>query len=101
MSWRASAALRNSCLDAVNAAINGGPGPGQVRVYTGTRPATPDAAATGTLLGTCVMSDPALGTPSGGAVVANTISNDISADANGTAGYVRVTDSNGNGVLDG
>jgi hypothetical protein len=62
---------------------------GTIDLYTGSQPATPDAAPTGTLLGTLTMSATAFGTPSSGAMTANTITSGT-AVGTGTAGWFRM-----------
>lgn len=60
-----------------------------VKFYSGTAPATPDTAATGTLLATLTGNASAWGTVSGAVVTANAITQ-ANAVATGTVGYVRV-----------
>lgn len=88
--------------DSVVDSIDAGSGPGLLRIYTGTAPAT-DAAATGTLLAELTMSDPAFGAAAdinpGARATANAITQDSSANASGTAGYARIVDSDENGCL--
>ena len=95
-----SYALAAAMLDnAVNATLNEGTGDAIINIYTGTPPADCEAAATGTLLGTCVMNT----TPFGAAtnlnpnaqIDENAISDDTSADTTGTAGYFRVYSTSG------
>lgn len=82
-----------------------GAGAGYVEIRTGSPPADVDAAATGTLLGTCPLSDPAFGAAvddnPGAIATANAITDDSSADATGTAGYFRSFDSDANEVTQG
>lgn len=89
--------------DSVVDAIDAGAGPGLLRIYSGSAPATADAAATGTLLAELTMSDPAFGAAAdvnpGARATANAITDDSSANANGTAGYARVVDSDGNNPI--
>ena len=91
-----SAALRTSRANAVNTAIGAG---AQIEFRTGTMPATPETAASGTLLGTCVGGSP-FGVVSGNTLTANAITQDAEADASGTAGYVRIKTSGGTAVMD-
>lgn len=97
-------------IDAIEAAhlallalIDAGATPGKVKAYTGSQPATVETAATGTLLGTVTLADPA-GTVSGttGALTIDVpgSTRDESADASGDIGYVRVTDGDDVGILD-
>ena len=90
-----------SALDMCDAGVDAcdaGTGAALLRIYTGGAPANVDDAATGTLLGTLVMSDPAFGAASdqdpGAQAAASAITSDTSADATGVAGYYRVWTSN-------
>jgi len=67
---------------------------GLIRIYTGTQPATPETAASGTLLATLTLASTA-GSVSNGVWTAGTIAGDTSADATGTAGWFRCLQSNG------
>lgn len=62
---------------------------GRINVYTGAQPATADTAASGTLLGTLTMAATSFGAASAGAMAIGAVTSDTSADASGTAGYVR------------
>lgn len=104
-----NAAARAAC-DAVVDSLDGGAGAGLLRGYTGAQPADPDTAASGTLLFTLVLSDPAFGAAAdnnpGGRATANSITSDTSADATGTLGYCRGWSSNDgstplNAIIDG
>ena len=79
-------------------AADAGSGAALLRIYTGSAPSDVDAAASGTLLGTLVLSDPAFGAASdqnpGARAAAASITSDTSADASGAAGYYRVFTSN-------
>jgi hypothetical protein len=101
MTTRISTAARNASASAIAALLDAGAGAGKLEVRTGTQPATANTAATGTLLGTLTLSDPAFGTPVTGVVTAGAITGDTSADASGTAGWFRAYDSDSNPVLDG
>lgn len=61
----------------------------RINVYTGNQPATPETAASGTLLGTLTCSNPVFATAASKAAALNSVTSDSSADATGTAGYVR------------
>lgn len=73
---------------------------GSVQIRTGTSPGV-DSAATGTLLGTLPLSATAFGAWASGSATANTITQDASADATGTAGYFRALNSGSGAVIDG
>jgi hypothetical protein len=94
-------ALRNSQLDEITADIDAGSGAGLIRIYDGTRPATGAAITTQTLLATLTLSDPSFPAASSGSMTANSITDDSSADATGTASWFRVVDSDSNFVMDG
>ncbi len=73
----------------------------KMKVYTGTIRANPEAGIAGqVLLGTCALATPTIGTESGGTLTFGAISNDVSADATGTATWVAFETSGGVGVLD-
>lgn len=90
-------AMANAAVDLIDA----GPGAGTVQIRTGGQPATAGTAATGTLLGTLTLSDPAFADAVNGVATAGAITGDSSADATGTAGWYRVLDSTGATVMDG
>lgn len=94
-----SAAARNAMADALTAAIGNG---GLVKIYTGSQPATPDTAiSTQTLLGTLTCGSPFAPAASSGVITANSITQDSSADATGTAAWYRLCNSDGTAVHDG
>ena len=102
-----SAALAIKMADIIDVEFNIGSTAANIRGRTGSQPADPDAAESGTLLFTLVMSDPAFGaaaddTP-GGLITASSITDDSSADATGTLGYCRcaATGSGADDVVDG
>jgi hypothetical protein len=97
-----SAALRNAQADAVTARVDAGAAAGRLRIYTGSKPATPETAASGTLLADIALNDPAFGSAASGVATLDVTPEptDASANATGTAGYARFTDSDGNGALD-
>jgi hypothetical protein len=71
-----------------------------LRIYSGTRPATGGTATT--LLAELTCGSPFAGSASGGELTANTISDDTSANATGTATWFRVVQSDGSThVMDG
>ncbi len=89
-------AARNAAGTALTDLVNSG----SIQIRTGTSPGV-DSAATGTLLGTLPLSATAFGTWSAGSATANSITQDASADATGTAGYFRALDSGSGAVIDG
>jgi len=95
-----SRAVSTAVVTAINNAINGGAGDGTIKFYNAPMPAlTSDGITTQTLLGTCACADPA-GVESGGTLTFSAIDNDVSADATGTAAWVRIADSAGTVVMD-
>jgi len=94
-----STTLRNTRLDAIDDAANGGAGAALLRIYDGTRPATGGTATT--LLAELTFSDPAFGAAGSGIITASAITQDSSANATGTATWFRVVDSSATFVMDG
>lgn len=93
------AAGAKAAVDALAALFNSG----TLKFYTGTIPATPaTAVTTQTLLGTVTMNATAFGAGTSAnpsIATANAITQDSSADANGTATWARALASNGTTVL--
>lgn len=107
MTLRISTAARNAACDAVVDLVDGGSGAGVIRVYTGSQPATPATAPTGTLLLEFALSDPAFGAASTGTATLD-ITPAVTDDGitTGTAGWFRICDSteaagSGLGIIDG
>lgn len=96
---RLSTTARNAAADAVVGLLDAGAGPGKIELRTGAPPATPQTAATGTLLATVVLADPASGSASAGT---DTIANPtaVTGVGDGQAGWARFLDSNNNVVMD-
>lgn len=94
MRW--ALARRAEALDAVRDNANSG----KLRVYSGTRPTNADTALSGnTLLAELTMNATAFPASSGGVLTANAITSDSSADATGTASFVRLLESDGTTVV--
>lgn len=91
--------LRNAMLNQIATFADAGAGAAKLRIYDGTRPATGGAATT--LLAELIMSDPAFAAAAAAVLTANAISDDVSADAAGTATWMRIVDSNNVVVYDG
>jgi hypothetical protein len=93
---------RNAIVDAITARIDAGSGAGTLKIYTGSRPAGPATAASGTLLAEFTLNDPGFGAGASGVATLDITPEvaDASANATGTAGYARFADSDGNGRLD-
>lgn len=102
MAVRIPTATRNAACDAVVDLVDGGSGGGLVRIYTGSQPASANDAATGTLLVTITLNDPAFGAASTGVATLD-VDPALSATAvdTGTAGWFRMLDSSAATVLDG
>lgn len=104
MATRISTAAAQAANNAVVDLLDGGAGAGYIEVRTGSQPATVATAASGTLLGTLVLSDPAFGNATAASpsvATASAVTSDTTADATGTAGWFRGYDSNNVAVIDG
>jgi hypothetical protein len=101
MTTRISVAGATASVDALVGLLDGGAAAGYIEIRTGAQPASVATAASGTLLGTLALSDPAFGAAAAGSADANAITGDSSADATGTAGWFRAYDSNDVAVIDG
>jgi hypothetical protein len=91
-----STSLRNARQDAITTAIGAS---GLFRIYDGSRPASGGAATT--LLAELALSATAAGASSGGVLTFNSITQDASANATGTATWFRIVTSGGTFVIDG
>lgn len=103
MGFRLAVASRNAAADAAIDRLNGGTGPGTIKIYTGAQPTNPDTAIGAvTLLATFTLADPAFGAAVSGV---KTIDADpvLETDgvADGTAAWFRAADSEGAPVADG
>lgn len=96
--------VRNKSTDAVVDAVDVGTtnSTGRVMIYTGSQPATPETAASGTLLVTINFGNPAFTSASAGTAglangtaIAGTVAN------TGTAGWYRVIDRDNRPIFDG
>jgi hypothetical protein len=104
MTTRIANAAAKAAADAVVALLDGGTGAGYIEIRTGSQPASVGTAASGTLLGTLPLSDPAFGaatTASPAVATADTITDDTTADASGTAGWFRAYDGDDTAIIDG
>lgn len=105
--FRISNVAAKALADAFDDQVNIGSTAAAIDIRTGAQPADPDTAATGTLLATLTMSDPAFGAATdaspGGLLTAGAITQDSSADATGTACYfrIRATGTGADDVADG
>lgn len=100
MAVRIATTLRNAMVQQAQILTDAGPAAGKIEVRTGTQPATPETAATGTLLATIVLGDPSYGAPATG-VITGADPAPVTAVASGTATWCRQLDSTGAAVLDG
>lgn len=94
---------RDNVLKAIRDLIDASAGPGLLRIYSGTQPASANSAPAGgnTLLAELTLADPSAPDPSTpGELEFSPITRDEEADATGTAAWARVVDSDGNTVFD-
>ena len=92
MSLQFSEAVRNARLDAIEVEIGA---TAIMRIYSGSAPALPSDAATGTLLAELTLPSDWMAAASAGSKAKSGTWSDLTADATGTAGYFRVLDSTG------
>lgn len=102
MTTRLPTATQNANTTTVANLFDAGAAAATIDVRTGAQPASANDPATGTLLLTWTLADPAWGAPvSGSSALDATPTITTTAVAAGTAGWFRAKDSNGNTVLDG
>lgn len=90
--------LRNTMLDTVNAAIGAG---GFLRFYDGAQPATADTALGAQVkLAELALSATPFAAAGGGSIVVNAITDDLTADATGTATWATFVTSAGVRIFD-
>ena len=97
---RSRTTTANKALTQYKDDLDAGSGPGTAKIYSGTMPATPETAATGTLLAELVLSKPC-GVVADKKLTFSAITQDLEANNTGNAGYVRLADSDGNVIIDG
>ena len=97
---RSRTTTANKALTQYKDDLDAGSGPGTAKIYSGTMPATPENAATGTLLAELVLTKPC-GVVADKKLTFSAITQDLEANNTGYAGYVRLSDSDGNAVIDG
>ena len=97
---RSRTTTANKALTQYKDDLDAGSGPGTAKIYSGTIPATPETAATGTLLAELVLTKPC-GVVANKKLTFSAITQDLEANNTGYAGYVRLSDSDGNAVIDG
>lgn len=74
---------------------------GYMEIRDGSKPSSPQVAATGQVLATLILSNPAFAAFSNGSAYANAIASDTSTPATGVAGYFRIYNRDGTAVMDG
>lgn len=100
MSVKFSMALRTARANQIVSAIDAGAAAGTIKFYTGVQPAAVGGALSGnTLLGTLTFADPCA-TVTDGVLTFAAVTGDNSADADGTATWARLADSDGTTVMD-
>ena len=97
---RTKTTTANKALTQYKDDLDAGSGPGTAKIYSGTMPATPETAATGILLAELVLAKPC-GVVAGKKLTFSAITQDLEANNTGYAGYVRLSDSDGNAIIDG
>lgn len=92
--------VRTARNDVLVDSLDAGSGAGTIKIYSGSRPATPGDAITGTLLATITCADPAFGSSSSGAATLSDPAS-VNAVATGIASHFRAADSDGTAKFDG
>jgi hypothetical protein len=100
MATRLATATANAMADAIDALTNTG-GAGKLRIYTGSQPATPETAASGTLLVEFTLQNPAFSAASAGIITLAGTPLTVNASNTGTAGWFRIVNGAGDAVTDG
>lgn len=104
MASRVSEAVASAMMSAFAAAVDAGATPGEIEVRVGAQPASPQVAATGTLLATFVLDpdpfDPPAAETNYMTLTANAIAS-VTAVAGGNAGWFRLYDGDGTAIYDG
>ncbi len=92
MALQFSTTLRNARLDQIETTLSTAP---VLRIYSGTAPAAPSDAATGTLLASCTLPSDWMAAASGGTKAKSGTWEDVSADGGSATapGYFRIWDS--------
>ncbi len=91
-----STTIRNAMMDSITTTAGT---TCKLRLYTGTRPANPAAAITGTLLGELTCNATFAPAASGGVLTLNAITQDSAADATGTCTHFRLWKTDGTTAL--
>jgi len=101
MALRLPTAARDAACNAAVNLLDAGAGAGTIDVRSGSQPASANDAATGTLLATFTLADPAFGASSAGVKTLASPPRATTGIATGTAGWFRAKDSTGATVMDG
>lgn len=97
---RLAASSRSAACDAIVDRLDAGSGAATIEVRTGSAPSSADDAATGTLLLTFTLADPAFGAASSGVATLASVPRTAIGAAVGTAGWARMLDSDGTKICD-
>ena len=99
MAIKLSTAARNAMLDGITSTVGGS---AKLRIYDGSQPAGPGTAvSTQVLLAELTCNATFAPAASSGVLTLNSITQDSSADATGTASWFRIVTSGGTAVIDG
>lgn len=101
MATRLPTTARNAAAAAVAALADAGSGAGTLQIRTGAQPASAQNAASGTLLATVTLADPAFTGPATGVMTLAGVPLSTTGVADGIAGWFRLLDSNAATVMDG
>lgn len=102
MTTRLPNASASAAADAVVDRLDAGSGAGTIDVRVGAQPASANDAPTGTVLATFTLADPAFGAAANGVATLDADPDlETTGLADGTAGWFRAKDSDGNTVFDG
>lgn len=99
--FKISTSARNAACNGIVDLLDAGAAAATLAIRTGSPPATPATADSGTLLATLTFSDPAFGNSATGTATASAITSDTNADNSGDAGHFRAKDSDGNVIFQG
>jgi hypothetical protein len=95
-----STGARNAAAGAIALLPDAGAAAGYIEIRTGSQPAGPGSAATGTLLATITLDDPSFGSPATGVCTLAGLPITATGVGDGTAGYARFYDSNDLAIID-
>lgn len=91
---------RTAMVDALVSRLDGGVGAGKIEIRDGSRPASANDAATGNVLATVTLENPAFGAGANGVATINDPA-PVTGTAAGTATWFRASDGSGATVFDG